>query len=57
MLPSIKNAPIIGAFHVVMSCEVVPISLKLMLAEGEDKPPWKSSSIENGIPTKKLEVS
>jgi hypothetical protein len=35
----------------------VPITLKFMLETGEDKPPWKSPSVENGKAIKKLESS
>ena len=55
--PSIKKQAIIGVCHSRRSVVAVAISLKLMLEDGDDKPPWKSSSIENGMPTKKLDVS
>ena len=55
--PSIKKAAINGVVHVDKSFDVVAMSLKLMFAAGDDKPPWKSLSIENGIPTKKLLLS
>ena len=35
----------------------VPVSLKLMLEDGELSPPWKSSSVENGNGKKKLLAS